>query len=73
MSTATTRNVGTNVIVQWVAPFDNSDILTSYRIYIKAKNHTYYESPSCVANTIPLPLSCSIPQTELQASPFLLV
>lgn len=61
MQTVTTANAGANITVQWVAPYDNSNILTNYRIYIRAKNGTLYQTASCLADTIPLPLSCSIP------------
>jgi hypothetical protein len=72
MSTLTTTNVGSDVQIDWVAPYDNSDILTGFRIYIRGKDLQYYETDSCLAMTLPLPLTCSIPMTVLYADPFYL-
>jgi hypothetical protein len=35
MSAPTTANVGSDVQIDWVAPYDNSDILTGFNIYIR--------------------------------------
>ncbi len=39
MDPPTTTNVGTNIAVTWVEPYDNSDAITAYQIYFKGSDY----------------------------------
>lgn len=77
MATPTTENQGTNVVVTWQEPYDNSDAISAYRIYFKGTDKSFYETVDCDVSSSgsppTLPLSCSVPLTTLRAAPFNLV
>jgi hypothetical protein len=65
MAKPVTSHSAMNVKIDWVAPYDNSDIIIGYRIYIRGKDSQYYQTDSCLAETPPLPLSCEVPMLTL--------
>ena len=63
----------TNVVITWVAPFNGGSQITSYRITIRQNDLTYTtELASCngSSQSVIAALSCTLPISTLQASPF---
>ena len=55
---------GQNILVEWVAPYDNSDPITEYEIVFRsAIDGLYYSVDECTSVEPDLVLSCSVPIT----------
>ena len=57
-------NNGQNILVTWIAPYDNSDPVIAYEIVFKSNVDGLYSSVAgCVSELPSLTLSCSVPMT----------
>lgn len=75
MSTATTANSGTNVVITWSAPVDNYAAITSYHIKIENDSGAFVDATShCQESdgTLLTTETCTIQLTTLRSAPFLL-
>lgn len=70
-----TENVGTNIVVKWHKPYDNSATITKYRIVFRNQlsqllpilTHCDGADPTIIST-----LSCTIPMTVFNTHPFFL-
>ena len=63
----TTKNSGTNVVINWVAPADGGSMITDYAVTIKKSDGTWSAPLAICTGTA---VSCTVTNTVLQASPY---
>ena len=61
---------GKNILLTWVAPYDNSDVISEYALRFLASDGLYYETSDCLGTGTLVSLTCSVPMLTLRASPF---
>lgn len=75
-ATVTTTNTGSDVLIEWIAPYDNSDPITLYQILIQKKNGEWLENLShCdgTNSTVKTDLECIVPMSVFTSSDYNLV
>ena len=69
--TAVDPSDGLKILTTWVAPYDNSDAISAYKIRFLAFDGVFYETSEC--SGVGAPVSCSVAMTTFRAAPFNLV
>jgi hypothetical protein len=41
MSIPTTASDGQNIVVTWIEPYDDSDPITDYRVFVRGDDHEF--------------------------------
>ena len=65
-SAPTTSNLGSNVIINWVAPWDGGSTITGYNVVIKQSDGTLTAYTGCTGTAV----SCTVPFSVLKAAPY---
>jgi hypothetical protein len=72
-SAPATVNSGTDIVVTWTAPTANGSPITSFQILFQQQDGQFSEEATYCDGSDPAVLTCTIPQSVFEASPYSLV